>query len=283
MNSFTAASLGLALSLAFACNGDGDAAAGGSCIANQQTYCFCPGDPTTAPSGVQVCNAMGFYDPCDCSAAPAPEETDTDVEDDDDDGQSGGTTGAPVECGDGVASPGECDPDGTDHACPEDCGVATGSSGDESTTAVDACAGMPIYVGMVPGIEPPWQHMGVTGFGAGRMMCQTMVGAEDVCTYDMLVEAEMQGDFAAVAAGTTMWVHRESTATYNGVMVSPGASARCNDWLYDTNHLHDGEFVTVGAGGALEFSLDPDVTTPAEGLLQCAGETRAIPCCNPCE
>jgi hypothetical protein len=80
-----------------------------------------------------------------------------------------------------------------------------------------------------------------------------------------------------------MWVHREESTTYNGVMISPGPSARCNDWLYDTNHLHDGEYVTVEAGGALTFTLDPDVTTPADGLLQCAGQTRAIPCCNVCE
>jgi hypothetical protein len=277
---FAASAAGLALGLGLACNSN-DGSAGGSCVPNQQVYCYCPGDPTTTPSGIQVCNAAGVYDVCQCGGATsAPAETDTD----EDDSQSGSTTGDAARCGDGHSDPGECDPDGVDHACPEDCGAATSSSGgEESTTSVDACAGVPIYVGMVPGIEPPWEHMGVTGFGAGTMMCQGQVGADDVCTYEMLVDAEAQGDLAGVPAGTTMWVHREQSTTYNGVMIPAGATARCNDWLYDTNHLHDGEYVTVGAVGALTFTLDPDVTTPADGLLQCAGETRAIPCCDICE
>ena len=277
-------STGFALGLTLGCGGsDDNAASGGSCVVNQQAFCACPGDPPTSPSGVQVCIAPDMFGPCMCDGAPTT-DTDTDAETDDSESMEE-TTDEPDLCGNTIPDPGECDPDGN-HNCPEDCidGGSTTTTDDPSTsTGQDACAGMPIYVGNVPGIEPPWDFMGVTGFGAGRMMCQNMIDpTADVCTYENLVDAEANGDFAAVPASTTMWVHRNVVAMYMAQMVQPGNGARCDDWLYDTNHLYDGEYVTVEAGGALTFTLDTDVLTPAMGLLECAGQVRAIPCCVAC-
>jgi hypothetical protein len=211
---------------------------------------------------------------------------------DEEDGSSSSSGEPPDLCGNGVQDAGECDPDGEAHDCPEDCdsgsttmvSVDTDSDTDATGTTGAGCADDPIFVGMTAAVEPPWEFMGITGFGAGRMMCQGTYGMEaDVCTYTNLVDAEIHGDFATVPAATTMWVHREVMATYMAMMVAPGPGGRCNDWLYDTNHMYDGEYVTVEAGGALTFTLDTDVSTPVTDLLQCAGEFRAIPCCVICE
>lgn len=294
---------GLIFGLALGCNNGGDEdSGGGACVAGMQSFCACPGDPPTAPSGVQVCNAAGTYDLCQCGPVAG-----TGGETDDSNGSnasmsdsnSGTSTGEePDLCGNGFPDPGECsDPDGNMGFCPEDCGGATtgtgsdtdvdtddSATGDESSTGiVDKCEGMPIYVSNVPNMPSQWMNMGVMGFGAGRAMCMA-AGADDVCTYSMLVEAEMQGDFVAnpPAAGTTFWVHRVAATTYNGVMIQPSASSRCLDWTYPTNHISDGEYATFGAGGAVTYTLDPDGMDFAPDQMSCAGETRAIPCCNVC-
>lgn len=293
---------GLIVGLVLGCNNSGEEdSAGGACVAGQQNYCSCPGDPPTAPTGVQVCNAAGTYDPCQCGPVGTGGETD----DSDDsnasmsDSQSDTSTGdEPDLCGNGFADPGECsNPDGGVGFCPEDCvGATTGSdtdadtdtddsaTGDESSTGVvDVCEGMPIYVSNIPNNASQWMNMGVMGFGAGRAMCMA-AGADDVCTYSMLVEAEMQGDFVAnpPAAGTTFWVHRVAATTYNGVMIQPSAASRCLDWTYGTNHISDGEYATFGAGGAITYTLDPDPMDFDPNAMQCGPEMRAIPCCNVC-
>ena len=283
MNRLWIAGLGFGLTLA--CN-NGDDASGSGCLENQTVFCACPGDAPTSPSGTQIClpGGQGFA-PCMCGDGTGGPEPD--------DSSGSSSSGEPPDlCGNGNPDAGECDPDG-DHACPQDCvsgsttqvAIDTDSDTDSDTdTDTNGCEGEPIYVGMTAAVEPPWEFMGITGFGAGRMMCQSSFGKDaDVCTYTNLVDAEMQGDFAAVLAGTTMWVHREVMALYMAAMVTPGPGGRCNDWLYDTNHMYDGEFVTVEAGGALTFTLDTDVNTPATSLLECAGEFRAIPCCVICE
>jgi hypothetical protein len=267
-----------------ACGGEADST-GASCVAGMTAMCACPG----GVSGVQTCNALGTFDPCICSDDTG-EDTDTEGDTDDSadaDSDSGdATTGdsgdGPV-CGNGVEEAGECDPEGTNY-CAIDCeddGTTTGDEG--STGEVDVCAGMPIYIDMVAAQPSVWTMNAVTGFGAGNMMCQAL-GADGVCTYTQIVDAETQGDFAAanITAGTTAWVHRQVAAQYMGNNVAADSRSRCADWTYATNHENDGEFLTFGAGGAVTFTLDTDAASFPAGEMDCGGVNRAILCCNTC-
>ncbi|MBV1859206.1 MAG: hypothetical protein KUG77_12400, partial [Nannocystaceae bacterium] len=153
-----------------------------------------------------------------------------------------------------------------------------------TTGSVDVCAGVPIYVGMVANSASEWTHPGFgEGFTSGTQAC-IAGGFEGVCTYTQLEAASAQGDFAAVPAGTTFWVHRVIATMFNAVLIQPDTRSRCDDWRYDTNDVNDGEYATVAAG-ALTFTLDPDplpnMVDPAG--LDCGGVTRSIPCCNVCD
>ena len=289
---------GLLVGLAVGCNdGEGNSGAA-SCVTGQTILCACPGDAPGLPTGVQSCNAGGTFDFCQCAPSTSDAGTDTDTGDSQaSDSQSSSSSGTePDLCGNGFEDPGECDnPDGgTMGTCPADCdlGVTSSSGGttDDSASGsstgpiVDKCEGVPIYVGNIPAQPSVWDFMGMTGFAAGRANCMATVGADDVCTYAMMQEAEMQGDFAALppAPGTTFWVHRLTATMFNGMMVQPAATSRCADWTYPTNHINDGEYATAGAGGALTYTLDMAPLEFDPVGLQCNGESRAIPCCNIC-
>jgi hypothetical protein len=275
----TTLGFGAAMAVGLACGND-SGSDGDLCVPNQQVSCACPG----GVMGVQSCTFDGAgYDLCQCGDAG------TGGDDDgsgtaDTAGSGDGDTGAA--CGNGLAEPGECT--GDDPACPEDCGMADGTTGDmEGTTGgVDSCAGMPIYVASVPSMPSIWTSGMLTGFGAGVDLCQAM-GADGVCDYDQVLAAEAAGEFAAMAPGTA-WLHRTTPA--NGVAAQPGG--RCVDWTYGTNHISDGEFVEFGAGGVVTYNLDNDTTyAPGDGdpnphvqvgVLECGGVNRAILCCNEC-
>lgn len=261
--------------------GCGDAGGGedAMCVPGMQVSCGCPGET----QGVQVCSADGtFYEVCQCG----------DVGDGSGDDGSGSSTGDDAAegtgetgdlCGNGFPDPGEYIDDPP--ACPADCEVTGDSSGgDETTTGESSCVGMPIFALSIPNVASAWEFQGITGFGAGNMMCAGM-GADHVCDYEEVLAAEAQGDFAAMAAGTTAWLHRTTPA--NGS--APGPGGRCIDWTYSTNHISDGEFVEFGAAGAVTYHIDNDtIYDPAApgvhtqmGLLECGSQQRAILCCNP--
>ncbi len=289
----TLAFAGLVLGIAAGCNANADAA-GGSCVPGQVSFCPCPGDLATSPSGTQTCLPDNTYGLCQCGDGTA-----TDVGSSGDDtaqshSDSEDTTGGgPDLCGNGFPDPGECDigPDSDMAPCPQDCQSATGTEGDTDdatdTEAVDVCEGVPIYVGMIPDSPSIWTYPGFgDGFTSGTQAC-IAGGYDGVCNYTQLVEASAQGDFAAAAAGTTYWVHRVVAADVNGATVQPDTRSRCDDWRYGTNDVNDGEFATV-ASGALTFTLDADPLPngPAPGDAagtDCGNVTRAIPCCNVCD
>lgn len=276
---------GVAGMFAPGCNDEGSSA-GGTCISGQQTFCSCLGDDPAAPSGIQVCNAAGTFDLCQCAGTATDSAAGSATGSASaSDSNSNGSSGGPDLCGNGFADPGECDPEGNGDICPQDCTVddTTGDSG--STGAANVCNEMPIYVGMIPDSTSIWSYMDVLGFGAGRMMCQDLVGADDVCSYTELVAAEARGDFAAVGVGTTMWVHRVAATNHpiSAAVVQPDIRSRCEDWTYATNHINDGEYVQIGAGGATTFVLDEDPASFPAGVMDCGNVLRAIPCCNTCE
>ena len=290
----TLALAGLTLGLSMGCNNDAESN-GGACVPGQVSFCPCPGDVATSPSGTQTCLADNTYGLCQCGDTTATDGSasgDASTSDTaESESESQGTTGdQPDLCGNGFPDPGECDvgPDGDMQPCPEDCQSATGTGDDTdsgTTGQVDACAGVPIYVGNIPNSISEWTHPGFgEGFTSGTQAC-IAAGYEGVCTYTQLVEASDQGDFAAVPAGTTFWVHRVVATMFNGALIQPDTRSRCDDWRYATNDINDGEFATVAAG-ALMFSLDADPMPngPSDPLgLDCGNVMRAIPCCNVCE
>lgn len=286
---------GLALGLVSGCNQNAGSS-GASCVQGQVSFCPCAGDLATSPSGTQTCLPDGTYGVCQCGDATATDGmsgggSSGDTAESESDSQ--GTTGnVPDLCGNGFPDEGECEvgPDGEMPPCPEDCQTDTdsdteGDTDDGTSTGADACAGVPIYVGMVPDSGPIWQHPGFgDGFTSGTQACMA-AGYEGVCTYTQLVAASDQGDFAAVPAGTTFWVHRVVATMYNAMLIQPDTRSRCDDWRYGTNDVNDGEYATVN-GGALTFTLDAD-PEPNGGMdpsgLNCGGLTRGIPCCNVCD
>ncbi len=290
----TLAIAGLVLGIGAGCNDGAQSDSAGSCVPGQVNFCPCAGDPATSPSGTQTCLPDGTYGLCQCGdiATGGAEGSTGDTAESDSNSQ-GSSGNGPDLCGNGFPDAGECEvgPDGDMAPCPQDCQSESDTDSDtdgdtDGTTGgvIDACAGVPIYVGMVPASPSVWLHPGFgEGFTSGTQAC-IAGGYEGVCTYTQLEAASAQGDFAAVTAGTTYWVHRVVATMFNGVLIQPDTRSRCDDWRYGTNDVNDGEYATVGAG-ALTFTLDPDPlpnqVDPAG--LDCGGVTRAIPCCNVCD
>ncbi len=277
-------SLGLLGSIALACGG-GDDVSGAACVPGQQVGCACPG----GASGVQQCSPDGAsFGPCSCGDATGDGSAtvaDTEIDSASGDGTTTGST-----CGNGVEDPGECPA-----VCPQDCGSVDDTLG-ESSTGADTCANDPIYVANVPSIASRWESGALIGFAAGQDLCRqaaTAVGAPmpnevTVCDYEQVLLAEAAGELAAIPAGTNAWIHRTTVAQVMAANSAPGTGGRCVDWTYQTNHISDGEYATILAGGAVTYFLDNDTfydgvdgshTQP--GLLECGTQMRAILCCNP--
>jgi hypothetical protein len=281
-------SLGLLGSIASACGdgeGDGDGGAG-TCVPGQQVTCGCPG----GGEGIQVCTPDGAaYGPCSCgdeTDTAGQTESDTEVESASGDGTTGGTT-----CGNGVEEPGECPA-----VCPQDCTAVDDTMDGSSSTGEASCADEPIFVVSVPTQPSRWESGALIGFAAGQDLCQlAAMGAGvpmpmevTVCDYEQVLLAEAAGELAALAAGTTAWIHRTTVAPVMAVNSAPGTGGRCVDWTYTTNHISDGEYLEMGAGGVPTYFLDGDTfydgvdtTHTQPGMLECGTQSRAILCCNP--
>lgn len=280
--------LGLVGSVALACGDGGDDGDGGagSCVPGQQVACACPG----GADGVQVCALDGSsFGVCSCGDATGGEgqtESDTEIE-----SASGDGTTAAETCGNGVEDPGECPA-----ACPQDCMAVDDTMGASGTTGEDSCANEPIYVANVPMQPSRWESGALIGFAGGQDLCRqaaTALGVPmpmevTVCDYEQVLQAEAAGELATLAAGTTAWIHRTTVANVLGVNSAPGTGGRCVDWTYQTNHISDGEYVEIGAGGVGTYFLDNDTfydgvdtTHTQPGMLECGTQMRAILCCNP--
>lgn len=262
------------------CGGSGDSG-GGSCTPNETQVCAC----TNGGEGVQTCASDGLsFSACDCGSGGS--------------GGSGGSTGGTGggetvigACGDGVPDQGECD-SGSENYCPEDC-MGTGGTGGGTTTTTtsDTCEGKVTFAGLVAGVGSAWgtdaNANGKTGYEAGVEICKT-IAADHPCEYQEVLAAEAAGELDGIAQGTTAWIHRTTDATVGGVVSPPGAGGRCNNWVYTTNHISDGEYATFDMVGTPTYHLDNDTfydgvdtTHVIAGDYQCGGVMRAILCCYP--
>lgn len=309
--------LGIALTsfvLLTACS-DSEATGGGGppgCTPGETQSCSC----TDGSEGAQKCASDGkSFGECECAGnldqcgdgVKDPGEVCDDGNDDDSDGCTRACQPMPF-CGDGiVTAPESCDDGGVDSGegdtCPEDCapeggggGMGGAGGGGEGGMGGGACDPLDtvIFAAIVPNQTSAWTSNGLVGLDAGQDLCNAAALGSHVCRYEELLVAEGKADnlepvLTNLANGTTLWVHRDTPELVNNVMSPPGPGGRCNDWIYNTNHISDGEYATVGLLGDLTFFLDNDtfydgVSTAhvLMGQLECNGELRAIPCCNPC-
>ncbi|MCB9594491.1 MAG: hypothetical protein H6719_17295 [Sandaracinaceae bacterium] len=209
-------------------------------------------------------------------------------------------------CPDGTTGSAVCEDEGVVGVCV--CATDAGSSGSDASTpdAGGADAGAPDAAAADAGSDAgacadphlagfaqngvgstdfgmPWTYLGELGLAAGESACQA-IGADHVCRYVELLEAETCGEL--VGAPASLWLQRETSVDVDGATIEPGPGARCNDWTGPIDQIADGEYAEVGSDGSLTFFFD---TNPCyTGIISdgCAGpglscnETRAIPCCN---
>lgn len=258
------------------CGGTGDTE-GGTCTPNETKGCLCPG----GGEGVQVCASDGrSYSACDCGSGGNGGSTGTSSG-----GDGGGNTQVGA-CGDGVEDQGECDV-GSENYCKEDCKPGTTME----TTTTDPCEGHITFAGYVDMVASAWgshpQANGKTGYEAGVEICKT-IAADHPCDYLEVQAAYTAGELATVPQGVTAWIHRTTDEIVGGVNSPPGAGGRCNNWVYTTNHISDGEFASFDMVGTPTYHLDNDTfydgidtTHTIAGDLQCGGVMRAILCCYP--
>lgn len=273
------------------------------CTPNASVECTCE----TGEKGAQTCNAAGTgFNICKCGGAPDPGAVCGNGKIEDGEQCDDGNTNADDDCndkcqsalcGNGKEDLADCiEVDGAP-VCPAECGMGQGGAGGGEPTAT-YCDDMDVvvYAGKVDMVKSLWTYQGDNGVDAGKAMCQAL-GADTFCDYEQVKiiaqKAANGGEagFAKIPAGATAWVHRTTAEMVNGSLSQPGPGGRCNNWLYETDHLSDGEYVTFASNGAVTFFLDNDTMydpgTPGvhvqAGALQCNSVMRDILCCNPCE
>ena len=143
------------------------------------------------------------------------------------------------------------------------------------------------------GINNRWSNSGFIGIDAGHQMCQA-IGADHVCSYQELVDAETSGAFLQLPDMTRstapiggdhiggMWVHRLTEVTFpdpnepsSSITSQPGPGGRCNDWtlagpapyfheglgqwITGDTALGDGEYAEL-IDGSLKFYFDKETS-----------------------
>ncbi|MFO0556168.1 MAG: hypothetical protein U0271_47765 [Polyangiaceae bacterium] len=233
------------------------------CVPGEQVSCACPNDT----NGVQACNEEGTgFDACTCADPPV--------------GGSGGI-GAAGGSSDGGAGHSSGGAGGN---------AALGGAGEGGAGgAPNPCEGQPVFAGLVPDVASIWgshpSANGKEGYDAGVEICKT-IGADHPCDYVEVLQGESAGELLNVATGTSVWIHRTTDVTVNNVNSPAGSGGRCVDWVFNGNHIADGEYAVFPATGVLEMHLDADTfydgvdTTHANpGDLPCGGVTRSLACC----
>lgn len=254
------------------------------CQPGQTMDCY-SGMPGTQNQGVcvggtQTCNTDGTaYGPCVGERVPEPEMCDAQMLDEDCDGKVN-EAGANCICGDGIISIDlgeQCDDRNTNEydGCKANCMLGCG----------------PAYAGSVAPQTSAWTYQGSDGVEAGNMMCKAL-GAAGICDYEQVKLAVAQGELngdPSITTGVTAWIHRTTPETVGATVYPPGPGGRCNDWLFNGNHLADGEYVTFTKSGAIvtaQYLLDSDTiydatTNHVQPGLDCGGVSRRILCCHP--
>ena len=104
--------------------------------------------------------------------------------------------------------------------------------------------------------------------------------------YEELLLAKDEAVFKAIPAGTKAWVHRTKPTMVGGQNYPIDKGARCDDWLYATDHLNDGEWADFAAQGVPTYHLDIDPAVIQAGVKDapCGANKldRSLLCCYPC-
>jgi hypothetical protein len=159
--------------------------------------------------------------------------------------------------------------------------IISPEGGDGDADAPTLNCNKPVYQITYPSTPSMWSLNGKVGTEAGNEMCK-LIGADHFCDYAEINKAKDRGELNAVNG--TFWVHRTTTANVGGVANSGGAGARCDDWRYATNHINNGEFVTI-TNGNLVYDLAPANMLTAGAApagasnRKCGGVSRSLLCC----
>jgi hypothetical protein len=189
------------------------------------------------------------------------------------------------------------------------------------------------------GIDSRWSYAGLTGLQAGEELCHA-AGADHVCTLEEIFAADSAGQLDDLPKSLTFWSYRTkpvadpllgdkpckvdatdwqkpadaigNTKDCNDGLgkycdpetqrcaLKPGPGARCNDFIYPTGHLWDGEWFaradatveTFPSGGTkrgsliVHFDADERAAHVCHDASHpgcagpCGGAARAIVCCK---
>lgn len=286
--------LGTMASIVAACGSSGTGSGGTSgsnCTPGAQQACACPG----GTQGVQVCADDGrSFKACECGSGASSSSSGTG-------GAGGGVISSGTgmgSCGDGIIQPGECNPG--EFYCAADCtgsGGAGGGTSSSSSGSGGACNGHVYYAGKVDAVSSVWASGhgagqkvlppgGKVGVEAGNAMCNEMAAGSHACEYSELLMAKDENIFKQIPAGTKAWVHRTSAVMLGGQNYPEGKGARCDDWVYATDHLNDGEWADFQAQGVPTYHLDSNPAAiqaaPKEAPCGANNLDRDLLCCYPC-
>ena len=177
-----------------------------------------------------------------------------------------------------------------------DGGGGGNDSGGGADSGPDGCALAPVFAAKYPNAPCNWASIpgvgALTGVAAGNFACNSVVAGSHLCEYQELKAAVLKGELATVTS--TAWVHRTTPETVSpstlgdyapnpaGVLSSPGAGARCNDWAYMTNHFNNGEYVELRAAQAPIYHLAPSSqVVPNDPGSAAMGANNSTRTCGP--
>lgn len=223
------------------------------CTPGQAYTCTC----VNGAQGAATCSLEGFPGVCMCTGSTT--------------APTGETTADPTGTGDD-------DPGDTTAPCATDCSDATTASSADS----GGCG--PVLAGRVDAVTVPWSFSGQLGLAAGELMCDS-IDADHVCEYAEVLAADQAGELGALGA-FSVWIHRTTVESVEGVPSAPGIGGRCLDWSDSASMLADGEWADIAPSGTV-YHLDADTfydgldMSHTDPMLPCAATMRAVLCCNP--
>lgn len=78
------------------------------------------------------------------------------------------------------------------------------------------------------GLPSVWSYKGFIGMQAGKAMCQD-IGADHVCSYEEIVQADAKGELANISSTLTYWLHRTTNLVSNGPIPPPRSCSQDSD------------------------------------------------------